>query len=210
MTTYKFNTMIKETDNNTDPKGTNPNGADNNPSEAIDSPKEVEEANDPNIDEDFPGYPHYPAKEDILEPENNNGRVDVDVENLTTQGRNIKEEMRNELFTPADGSVNVPFEEMVENDEDNDDIEIVPGTDADVTSEDLVLLGERDQDMDLGEDEEVRSTRSLLDKAGYELDTPGTEIDDPNESIGEEDEENNYYSLGGDRHENLEEDRNTF
>ena len=55
------------------------------------------------------------------------------------------------------------------------------------------------------------STSSLLDKAGYELDTPGSEIDDLNESIGEEDEENNYYSLGGDRHENLEEDsKNTF
>jgi hypothetical protein len=65
--------------------------------------------------------------------------------------------------------------------------------------------------MDMGEDEEVPSVSSLLDKAGYELDVPGSEIDDPNESIGEEDEENNYYSLGGDRHENLEEDdRNTF
>jgi hypothetical protein len=64
--------------------------------------------------------------------------------------------------------------------------------------------------MDMGEDEEIKSTRTLLDKAGYELDTPGAEIDDPNESIGEEDEENNYYSLGGDRHDNLEEDRNTF
>lgn len=203
--------MIQEANFTSDPKPGNSNGGENDPSEVIDTPEKVEEANDPNIDEDFPGYPHYPSKDDILDPDNNNGRVEVDVENLSAKGRNIHEEMRNELLKPADGAVNVPFEEMVENDEDNDDLEIVPGTDADVTPEDLVLLGERDQDMDLDEDEEIRSTRSLLDKAGYELDTPGTEIDDPNESIGEEDEENNYYSLGGDRHENLEEnDRNTF
>ena len=34
----------------------------------------------------------------------------------------------------------------------------------------------------------------------------GSELDDDNEVIGEEDEENNYYSLGGDRHEAQEED----
>ena len=37
------------------------------------------------------------------------------------------------------------------------------------------------------------------------LDIPGSELDDADEDIGEEDEENNYYSLGGDDHEDLEE-----
>jgi len=36
---------------------------------------------------------------------------------------------------------------------------------------------------------------------GANLDVPGSEDDDLNESIGEEDEENNYYSLGGDKDE---------
>jgi hypothetical protein len=40
-----------------------------------------------------------------------------------------------------------------------------------------------------------------------ELDIPGSELDDADEEIGEEDEENNYYSLGGERHEDLEEER---
>jgi hypothetical protein len=41
--------------------------------------------------------------------------------------------------------------------------------------------------------------------AGKDLDIPGSELDDENEAIGAEDEENNSYSLGGDRHEdNLE------
>jgi len=39
------------------------------------------------------------------------------------------------------------------------------------------------------------------------LDIPGAELDDKLEEIGEEDEENNYYSLGGDNHEDLEEDK---
>jgi hypothetical protein len=37
------------------------------------------------------------------------------------------------------------------------------------------------------------------------LDVPGAELDDSGESIGEEDEENNYYSIGGDNHNDLEE-----
>ena len=41
-----------------------------------------------------------------------------------------------------------------------------------------------------------------------DLDVPGAELDDANEAIGNEDEENNYYSVGGDRHNDLEEDKN--
>jgi hypothetical protein len=54
----------------------------NDPSKAMDSKREVERANDPNIDEDFPGYPHYPAKEDIMDQRTDTHRVDMDVENL--------------------------------------------------------------------------------------------------------------------------------
>ena len=37
------------------------------------------------------------------------------------------------------------------------------------------------------------------------LDVPGAELDDIQENIGSEDEENNYYSLGGDDHSDLDE-----
>jgi len=37
------------------------------------------------------------------------------------------------------------------------------------------------------------------------LDVPGSELDDADEAIGNEDEENNYYSLGGDEHDDLDE-----
>ena len=45
------------------------------------------------------------------------------------------------------------------------------------------------------------------DMTGDDLDIPGAELDDSNEEIGEEDEENNYYSLGGDNHDDLEESK---
>jgi hypothetical protein len=45
------------------------------------------------------------------------------------------------------------------------------------------------------------------DLTGEDLDIPGAELDDEQEEIGSEDEENNYYSLGGDNHENLDEDK---
>ncbi|MDZ4758997.1 MAG: hypothetical protein SGJ10_12770 [Bacteroidota bacterium] len=45
------------------------------------------------------------------------------------------------------------------------------------------------------------------DLSGSDLDVPGSELDDEQENIGSEDEENNYYSLGGDDHNDLEEDK---
>jgi hypothetical protein len=44
------------------------------------------------------------------------------------------------------------------------------------------------------------------DMTGSDLDVPGSELDDELENIGDEDEENNYYSLGGDDHNDLDED----
>ena len=45
------------------------------------------------------------------------------------------------------------------------------------------------------------------DVSGDDLDVPGSELDDDQENIGSEDEENNYYSLGGDDHNDLDEDK---
>lgn len=45
------------------------------------------------------------------------------------------------------------------------------------------------------------------DESGDDLDVPGSEYDDDTEEPGNEDEENEYYSLGGDDHDDLEEDR---
>jgi hypothetical protein len=45
------------------------------------------------------------------------------------------------------------------------------------------------------------------DISDSDLDIPGSELDDEQEMIGNEDEENNYYSLGGDDHNDLDEDK---
>jgi hypothetical protein len=45
------------------------------------------------------------------------------------------------------------------------------------------------------------------DLTANDLDIPGSELDDQQEDIGSEDEENNYYSLGGDNHDDLDENR---
>jgi hypothetical protein len=58
------------------------------------------------------------------------------------------------------------------------------------------------------ENEKIKALREkyLLDEmCGNYLDIPGSELDDDQEKIGNEDEENNYYSLGGDDHNDLDE-----
>ena len=68
-----------ERDNNNQDRNKN---EETNPSKAMDSKKEVERSNDPKTDQDFPGYPHYPAREDIMDQRNDFTRENIDVENL--------------------------------------------------------------------------------------------------------------------------------
>lgn len=53
----------------------------NNSSKPMDSKKDVAQSPDEKTDEDFPGYPHYPAKEDIMDSRTGSHRVDADLEN---------------------------------------------------------------------------------------------------------------------------------
>lgn len=189
-----------------DPRETNgkPQPATNDPEEVIDTPDKVEESNDEKIDQDFPGYPHYPAKDDLLNPENFTERLDIDVENLTRSHTISPEHLKNRVGTPE---LERDFTQVAEEEEE---IEMNSGTDADVTAEDLALLGARDEDMDLGEDEELK-TRGWQPVTGKDLDLPFGEPSG-DEAPGEEDEENSYYSFGGDEMQKLEEsdDQNNF
>lgn len=92
----------------------------------------------------FPGYPHYPASEDIY---NNEEEVDLDPEDLTKRKKTV-------------------------------------------------------------ENPEQRNEKDFLeDLTGEDLDVPGSKADEAENNAGSEDEENNYYSLGGDNHNDLEEDK---
>lgn len=75
----------------------------------------------------------------------------------------------------------------------DEDDEIMAISGLDDTDEDGDLLNEGSFD---------------TDASGSDLDTSGTDEDDDLENIGEEDEENNLYSLGGDNKESLDEDNN--
>jgi hypothetical protein len=56
----------------------------NNPSKAMDSKRDVEQSPDAKTDQDFPGYPHYPAKEDIMDQRTGAHRVDANLEEMGT------------------------------------------------------------------------------------------------------------------------------
>lgn len=77
---------------------------------------------------------------------------------------------------------------------------------SDITPDDLQALGSEELGMDMGEDEELRHRPHPVDFSGNDLDVPGVEDDDAQEKLGSEDEENNSYSLGGDRHEDAEDE----
>jgi hypothetical protein len=55
--------------------------------------------------------------------------------------------------------------------------------------------------------EKESNEESNDDASGSNLDVPGSELDDEQENVGNEDEENNYYSIGGDDHNDLDEDK---
>ena len=72
---------------------------------------------------------------------------------------------------------------------------------------------EEDINLDLNVKENLEKSGKMNEKdfeedmTGTDLDVPGAELDDVQENIGSEDEENNYYSLGGDDHNDLDEDK---
>ena len=160
----------------------------------------------------------YPPNEDIMNRLNMQ-RVGIDVENFSrtigTENLNINEpvitdpnDIETDPILPSvdieDQADDMAMERPVLKDPDADEDE--EKNESDVTEEDLQALGPKDLSMDMGEDEQLLKNRVWpVDMAGKDLDIPGSELDDENEAIGAEDEENNSYSLGGDRHEdNLE------
>ena len=165
-------------------------------SKPMDSKRDVEQSNDPKIDQDFPGYPHYPAKDDIMDKRNGTEKVSADVENLPSN-RNSADANRRSLAGQDRRDV-----ENAMNPQPglgDDDLDIHMGTEADVNDDDLIALNSTDAE--IGTPQNVSN-----EDINSDLDVPGSDLDDNDEETGEEDEENNYYSLGGDRHTSQEED----
>ena len=164
----------------------------------------------------------YPPQEDIMNRRDQQ-RVGLDVENFSRaigpENNNLPEERivtdpNSVLEEPTrmgniDDAERTPAEDMerpVPKDLnlDDDNIRFATGNESDVTAEDLQALGPKDLSMDMGEDEQLLKNRVWpVDMAGKDLDVPGSEdagrVED--QGIGPADEENDFYSLGGDRHE---------
>jgi hypothetical protein len=81
-----------------------------------------------------------------------------------------------------------------------------PGYPAYPKSEDIYEQEKEEKDLDPEDISKKKSTPNPH-SLGDDLDIPGAELDDDQEETGNEDEENNYYSLGGDDHNDLEEDK---
>ena len=161
----------------------------------------------------------YPPQEDIMNRRDQQ-RVGLDEENFTralgqennlrpnepvvSDGNDVLEEpvLGNieDIEEPAARGMERPIPKNI--DIDNDAIEFATGNESDVTQEDLQALGPKDLSLDMGEDEELLKNRVWpVDMAGQDLDVPGSEEASDNTEETLEDEENDFYSLGGDQKE---------
>ncbi len=103
--------------------------------------------------------------------------------------------------------------ENTKNVNDSDDL---PGYPLYAPSEDIYNKEKKDTHINPDDNSEISDVtlRSKWNEEDYDttlsgddLDVPGSELDDKEEAIGKEDEENNYYSLGGDNHADLDENQ---
>jgi hypothetical protein len=139
----------------------------------------------------------------------------------TTEDKRNKELLNESNVGAADQSKQaIPGEAVTTGEkglEDQDDLGIVMGTEADVTDEDLLILGDKGQDMDGGDDEmyaneglddtdldgePLNEGASDMSTTGDDLDMPG-ETTNPKKDAREDDEENDYYSLGSDNNDDV-------
>jgi hypothetical protein len=87
----------------------------------------------------------------------------------------------------------------------SDDIYNKAYEEQNIDPEDISKLKESVKKLKDGENNEKDFAEDI---SGDDLDISGSEIDDEDEVIGSEDEENNYYSIGGDNHNDLDENSN--
>lgn len=132
-----------------------------------------------NQEQYLPGYPHYPADEDITR---NAGKVRTDTPNETAP-----------TLTNNDADITA------------EDLQLLVGSENNMGTTDDNNLQRSVLDAFDDEGELLNESSIAGEISGIDLDVPGSKDDDKNEEIGEEDEENNYYSLGGDNHEAQEE-----
>ncbi len=164
------------------------------------TPKSDQEKAD---DKAYPGYPTYPASEDITSNEE-----EVPLNEETDPNRPLS----------GAGKPGMPQGENLGETATKEGDPLVTDDSSNVSDEERALLDESERGYDESDDERAPS-RAHLDETdmdgdplnesagrenflGDDLVVPGSELDDANENIGEEDEENNYYSLSDNEERN--------
>ncbi len=111
----------------------------------------------------------------------------------------------NEMNDTTPSSADEEAEELLSDVNEDDEVE---DDDSNVTAEEKDRLRETSESMSSFDDQDARNAHvdnvddegdplnEATDGSGRELDVPGAEHDDEDEDMGEEDEENNDYSLG--------------
>jgi hypothetical protein len=133
-----------------------------------------------------------------------------DVSDIPGQ-ENVSAPRLGEMADTTISSADEEGDELFDDDNEDEDVDFVMGTEGDVRNDERKALenddrATRDEDnlrnarMDNVDFQgEQLNERSFGDeRSGKDLDVPGTSADNRNEEIGEEDEENNEYSLGSD------------
>lgn len=121
---------------------------------------------------------------------------------------------RPRISKPSASAIEQDFEKQVASKESDKEFIGYPKY---APSEDIYNKFKEEQDIDpenVGQMKAENELPEMMNEKGFEddfvgddLDVPGSEMDDADEAIGREDEENNYYSIGGDNHNSLEENQ---
>ncbi len=152
------------------------------------------------IRRDFPELTKY----FVETPSMNSGDDETNIKNLQDYYNSLKELVNNNPQIPS----NEDASKLQEKSE-------FPGYPHYPPSEDIYLKDKKEGKInpaDLSKNKTPNEDNDSMNEKGFQddmsgsdLDVPGSELDDQQESVGSEDEENNYYSLGGDGHSDLEE-----
>ena len=154
------------------------------------------------IYDEFPELSKYVSEM----PANNSENEEINIKNLEDYYNSLKEVM-NEYSKTHNSSIAKKNTAKT----DYPDLQIYP------PSEDIYQQFKEETDLnpeDITKKKAPNEKKGSANEKGFadamsgsDLDIPGSELDDQEESVGSEDEENNYYSLGGDDHNDLDEDK---
>jgi hypothetical protein len=146
---------------------------------------------------------------EITEPETVNLNL-PDVKDIPGQENIIPAppgEMADETVSSADEEGDELFEDNIDDDIENDpdsNVSLTEKEDLEISANDMPTKDDinlREAALDNIDDDGTPLNEGSFKNnvTGADLDVPGAEEDDEDEGIGEEDEENNEYSLGGDK-----------